>query len=269
MRIGVKLDGPLRDENDMPLSDAAATLSLLQEIENNDVTVVVTSDDNGLWDADAMHWLETHLIYPKHVVFTDDIETLDVDILISSTAPDDNEQLCESHILPIWFTPTMPVSSDMPWFASWEDALQLVADLSEADMWGTPSFDMMAENEERVFSDTGGAKGRKPERFDLIPTHPLTLLARLYGIGGEKYGRVNGLDNWRNGYDWSLSYGAAQRHLTQFWSGKDFDDGQGGTGLPHLVAVAWHCFTLLEFMNDPELRAKFDDRQDGVRQRRA
>jgi len=114
----------------------------------------------------------------------------------------------------------------------------------------------MAEEEVRVTSSTGGQKGSKGARYDLIPTAPLEALARHYGKGAAKYEQVNGRDNWRNGYEWSLSYAALQRHLAAFWSGEDIDEE---TGSAHLVAAAWHAFTLLEFMEHyPEL----DDRQD-------
>ena len=113
--------------------------------------------------------------------------------------------------------------------------------------------------EVRVTASTGGQKGSKPERFDLIPSDALKMLARHYGKGAEKYERVNGLDNWRNGYPWSLSYAAMQRHLHAFWGGEDYDEE---TGSLHLVAAAWHCFTLIHFINNPRIPAEFDDRQD-------
>src|SRR5210317_809065 len=67
---------------------------------------------------------------------------------------------------------------------------------------------------------TGGRKGQKLARYDLIPTLPLEKLAEQYGRGAAKYDERN----WERGYDWSLSYEAAQRHLNQFWSGEDWDD---------------------------------------------
>lgn len=105
-------------------------------------------------------------------------------------------------------------------------------------------------NEVRTTSSTGGQKGVKDERFDLIPVEALTALARHYGVGARKYD-----DNqWRKGYEWSKSYAALMRHLTQFWGGEDIDEE---TGSHHLAAVAWHAFTLLTFVEDfPE----FDDR---------
>ena len=70
--------------------------------------------------------------------------------------------------------------------------------------------------EVRTTSKTGGEKGVKLERFDLIPVGPLTELARLYGIGAKKYDDRN----WEKGYEWSKSYAAMQRHANEFWAGK-------------------------------------------------
>lgn len=117
---------------------------------------------------------------------------------------------------------------------------------------------MSDTTEVRLTSDTGGQKGSKLARFDLIPPGPLRELAEHYGKGALKYEQVNGLDNWRNGYEWSLSYAALMRHLNAFWSGEDIDEE---TGSKHLAAAAWHCMTLMEFMERPDL-ARFDDRQD-------
>jgi hypothetical protein len=94
--------------------------------------------------------------------------------------------------------------------------------------------------EVRATSTTGGQKGRKQAQFGLIPTGPLTQLAEHYGRGAEKYDA----NQWRAGYPWSWSYDALQRHANAFWSGEDFDQE---TGSNHMVAVAWHAFTLLEF----------------------
>lgn len=50
--------------------------------------------------------------------------------------------------------------------------------------------------------------------------------------------------NWERGVAWSLNYAAAMRHLTAWWGGEDNDPE---TGSPHLAAVAWHMFALLEY----------------------
>lgn len=105
-------------------------------------------------------------------------------------------------------------------------------------------------NEIRTVSPTGGEKGVKPERFDLIPVEALSSIARLYGVGAKKYAA----HNWRRGYDWSKSYAAMMRHANLFWSGEDIDPE---TGEPHMAAVAFHAMTLIVFMQE---QREFDDR---------
>ena len=170
-----------------------------------------------------------------------------------------------------------------------------------------------------VDPNTGGEKGQKDARFDLIPQEAIWMLAEAYGRGAEKYSRwipvshdtpaqelvvlcscesttnlqsatpigdmlqkdstkvldsseilsrlsaehsptcritkvpkriVNGVlelefdRNWERGYNWSLSFGALQRHLWQFWNGEDIDEE---TGTPHIVSVLWHASALATF----------------------
>ena len=121
----------------------------------------------------------------------------------------------------------------------------LAVALGHAILYQTPPSD-----EVRSVSATGGEKGTKLARFDLIPTGPLTALAEHYGRGSAKYADRN----WERGYEWSKSFAALQRHAWAFWSGEDTD---AETGSPHLAAVAWHAFAMLEFSNRyPD----FDDR---------
>lgn len=104
--------------------------------------------------------------------------------------------------------------------------------------------------EVRTTSSTGGEKGTKPERYDLIPVEALAKVARLYGEGAKKYAE----HNWRKGYEWSKSYAAMQRHANEFWKGVDLDPE---TGLPHLAAVVFHAMALMTFMDQ---HPDFDDR---------
>lgn len=91
-----------------------------------------------------------------------------------------------------------------------------------------------------VDPDTGGEKGMKLARYDLLPATPLDLVATHYGIGAHKY-----VDrNWERGYSWSLSFAAMMRHAWAFWRGEDID---AETGSPHLAAVVFHAFALMEF----------------------
>ena len=108
----------------------------------------------------------------------------------------------------------------------------------------------VGEMEIRTTSSTGGQKGVKPARYSLIPVPALDIMARLYGFGAEKYD----VHNWRKGYEWSKSFDSLFRHATAALNGEDIDEE---TGLPHLAGAAFHCFTLMVFMQE---HPEFDDR---------
>jgi hypothetical protein len=87
---------------------------------------------------------------------------------------------------------------------------------------------------------TGGEKGQKIERFDLIPVEFERALATHYGVGARKYEDRN----WERGYKWSLSVAALRRHLAA-WLGGETNDPE--TGSNHLIAVCWHACALYIF----------------------
>lgn len=91
-----------------------------------------------------------------------------------------------------------------------------------------------------VDSTTGGKKGTKLARFDLIPPEPMWALAEHYGKGALKYEDRN----WEKGYQWSLNVAALQRHLNLWLRGEDNDQE---TQSNHLIAIAWHAFALFVF----------------------
>lgn len=105
--------------------------------------------------------------------------------------------------------------------------------------------------ERRVVNEkTGGEKGAKPQRFDLLPGDVLWADAEHYAAGATKYSDRN----WERGTAWSLNFAAAQRHMWQFWMGEDLDEE---TGTSHLIAARWHMAALFRFTTThPEL----DDR---------
>jgi hypothetical protein len=141
--------------------------------------------------------------------------------------------------------------------------------------------DHTIEMEFRSTSSTGGQKGVKLERFDLIPAGPLAELALHYGRGARKYDP----HQWRKGYEWSKSISALGRHFNDFIDGKDYDvcpesnegcslttiDGEpfprgytehgntcyNHTGSHMMAAVAWHALLLLEFK---DTHPEHDDR---------
>lgn len=113
-------------------------------------------------------------------------------------------------------------------------------------------------SEHRVVNETtGGEKGQKLARMDLIPAKPLYELAEHFGKGCKKYTDRN----WERGYKWSLSYGAAMRHSVQFWDGEDLDPE---TGSKHAIAAAWHWLAIAEFM---ETHPELDDRVKTIKEK--
>lgn len=102
---------------------------------------------------------------------------------------------------------------------------------------------IIGSGEVRTTSSTGGEKGMKPARFDLIPVMPLTKLAEHFGVGAAKYAD----HNWRKGYEISKNYAALQRHVTAFWNGEDLDPE---TGTSHLSAVIFHAMAMQQTLED-------------------
>jgi hypothetical protein len=120
-----------------------------------------------------------------------------------------------------------------------------------------PTRKYYTEVEETVVTNekTGGKKGSKLQRYDLIPWEAMDELASVYGFGATKYAP----HNWRKGYDWGLSYASLIRHAKAFWAGEELDPE---SGLPHMAHAAWHCLALLTFAQEhPDL----DDRFGSVR----
>lgn len=112
---------------------------------------------------------------------------------------------------------------------------------------------MAVSTEVRSVSSTGGEKGVKAERYDLIPVEALDVLARVYAFGAEKYAD----HNWRKGYEWGKSYAAAMRHMTAFWRGETHDPE---SGLPHLAHAMFHMAALLTWLEEGGELGEFDDR---------
>lgn len=127
---------------------------------------------------------------------------------------------------------------------SWNEFVQKVALetlLSDESYYEESDVESPLTDEVRVTSATGGQKGQKQARIGSIDPQALMDIAKVAGFGEQKYARLNYL----NGYDWSLSYDACQRHLHAFWSGEDLDPE---SGLPHLAHAAWHCAAMLAFL---------------------
>lgn len=101
---------------------------------------------------------------------------------------------------------------------------------------------------------TGGSKGRKPQRMDLLPWQAVLQVSEVYAFGATKYAD----HNWRKGYAWSLSYAAMLRHLAAFWGGEDHDPE---SGLPHVAHAGFHMLALLTYAREfPDLDDRFSPR---------
>lgn len=105
----------------------------------------------------------------------------------------------------------------------------------------------------RTVSSTGGEKGVKAQRYDLLPKPGLDAIAECFGFGATKYED----HNWRRGYEWSKSYAAAMRHLTAFWEGETHDPE---SGLPHLSHAGFHVLVMLTWLAEQGEGGMFDDR---------
>lgn len=139
---------------------------------------------------------------------------------------------------------------------------------TRADVEPFVSMPRVSKETRVVDPKTGGAKGSKLARYDLIPWDAVELLAEHYGRGAFKYADRN----WEKGYAWGLSFAALQRHLTAHWNGEVYDldpflygvketgDGPQPTMTPmeiealpddqkvlHITAVMWHAAALTAF----------------------
>lgn len=114
-----------------------------------------------------------------------------------------------------------------------------VADIAQMRMIKLPPS--TADEVRYTDPTTGGQKGDKLARHDLLPPDIVHELAEHYGKGARKYADRN----MEKGYPWSKSYAACHRHLNAFWRGEDVDPEMGSL---HLIAAAWHCFTMAWFL---------------------
>ena len=96
------------------------------------------------------------------------------------------------------------------------------------------------DEEVRVTDESGGEKGKKLAQLGAMDPAALIELARVAGMGANKYEAFNYL----KGYDWSLSFDAMQRHALLFWAGEDVDPE---SGLSHMAHAAWMALSLVSF----------------------
>ena len=111
-------------------------------------------------------------------------------------------------------------------------------------------------------SDQVDGQGRKDDHgkpaLHLLAPDALLGTAEVLAYGAAKYEPRN----WERGMDWSRPYGALMRHMLAWWSGEDFDVGEGGSGLSHLDHAAC-CIHFLQHYDKNDRYEAFDDRPGG------
>jgi hypothetical protein len=71
-------------------------------------------------------------------------------------------------------------------------------------------------------------------RHELVPSHALEQVARVFTFGAKKYAD----ENYLRGTNWRRYIGAALRHLHAFARGEDNDPETGESHLAHLICCA-------------------------------
>jgi len=89
--------------------------------------------------------------------------------------------------------------------------------------------------------------------MDLIPVEAIRGMALGFESGLVKYPERD----WERGYEFSIYYAAAMRHLTAWWGGEKLDSADGIHHLDH----ASSCIAILQqYAHQTERYEEFDDR---------
>ena len=95
-------------------------------------------------------------------------------------------------------------------------------------------------------------------RMELLPVRPIEDIASVLTLGAKKYDDRN----WEQGFDYTRTYGALQRHLHAWYKGEDIDPE---TGLSHLAHAGCCLMFLLEFTHSgagTDDRVKYVDKSE-------
>ncbi len=104
---------------------------------------------------------------------------------------------------------------------------------------------------------SGMKKDEGKARYELLPYEVIDAVAKILTDGARKYDSRN----WEKGISYGRVYGAAQRHLTEFWN----QFLKGGDGINHVDGSQLHidhAITELMFLSAYIKRGitEFDDR---------
>ena len=117
--------------------------------------------------------------------------------------------------------------------------------MSDQNKWATHSTSTM---------DCGLRYNTQKRQWSLVDFAALTQMVQVLEFGARKYD----VDNWRKGLSYRQCMESCLRHLIAFLEGEDIDPE---SGLNHLGHAMCNIMFLMSFENDPELKAKCDDRR--------
>jgi diadenosine tetraphosphatase ApaH/serine/threonine PP2A family protein phosphatase len=69
--------------------------------------------------------------------------------------------------------------------------------------------------------------------FRQLPLEALAAGAAALEYGANKYDNRN----WEKGLPWQQMIDSLKRHIEDFERGRDYDDAEGGSGLPHICLI--------------------------------
>lgn len=88
---------------------------------------------------------------------------------------------------------------------------------------------------------TGIRDGKSLTYDGLFPLEAKAAGQAAFIYGMEKYSTPEngfiGARNWERGLPWQSMIESLKRHIDDFERGKDFDDGEGGSGLPQICHI--------------------------------
>lgn len=73
--------------------------------------------------------------------------------------------------------------------------------------------------------------GLKYSRY--VPLEAIAAAEASFQYGADKYDDRN----WEKGLPWQQMIDSLKRHVEDFENGHDYDDGPGGSGLPHVAMI--------------------------------
>lgn len=101
---------------------------------------------------------------------------------------------------------------------------------------------------------TGVKHDQSKPPLHLLPTEPLTEVAKVLAFGAEKYG----VGNWAAGINYSRLISATLRHVTEFNAGRDTDDETKLSPIDHAIAELMFLSWMIK--NRPDLDDRWQKR---------